>query len=152
MSPHNIGNYVYYLNDVKKNKSKLENTLSDEKLQKILETLSKQAMKEKTPEFKELESLLQNSIKPNENDDSQTKSEHDEQFEDGEASITKLLKEKGYLREEKKWLTNKGFIEIGGKILQDVMYTLYSINFHCYIVFRFSLRVIVFIRFNRILQ
>jgi len=121
MSPHNIGNYVYYLNDVKKNKSKQKNSLIDEKLQKILETLSKQAMKEKTPEFKELESLLQNSIKPNENDDSQTKSEHDEQFEDGEASITKLLKEKGYLREEKKWLTNKGFIEIGGKILQDVM-------------------------------
>jgi uncharacterized protein with von Willebrand factor type A (vWA) domain len=121
MSPHNIGNYVYYLNDGKKNKSKQENSLIDEKLQKILETLSKQAMKEKTPEFEELESLLQNSIKLNENDDSQTKSEHDEQFEDGEASITKLLKEKGYLREEKKWLTNKGFIEIGGKILQDVM-------------------------------
>jgi len=126
MSPHNTGNYVYYLNDGKQNKSKLENTLSDEKLQKFLETLAKQAMKEKTPEFHELESLLQNSIKRNENENSQTKSEHDEQSEDGEASITKLLKEKGYLREEKKWLTNKGFIDIGGKILQDVMKNLNS--------------------------
>ena len=126
MSPHNTGNYVYYLNDGKQNKSKLENTLSDEKLQKFLETLAKQAMKEKTPEFHELESLLQNSIKRNENEDPQTKSEHDEQSEDGEASITKLLKEKGYLREEKKWLTNKGFIDIGGKILQDVMKDLNS--------------------------
>jgi uncharacterized protein with von Willebrand factor type A (vWA) domain len=132
MSPHNTANYVYYLNDGKKNKSKLQNSLSDEKLQKILETLSKQAMKEKTPEFQELESLLQNSIKKNENEDPQTESDPDDQSEDGNTSITKLLKEKGYLREEKKWLTNKGFIDIGGKILQDVMKDLNSseVGFH----------------------
>jgi uncharacterized protein with von Willebrand factor type A (vWA) domain len=121
MSQHNTGNYVYYINDGKQNNSKQEKTLSDEKLQKILETLSKQAMKEKNPEFLELETLLQNSIKQNENDDAQNDSDPEEQLEDGEASITKLLKEKGYLRDEKKWLTNKGFIDIGGKILQDVM-------------------------------
>lgn len=126
MSQHNTGNYVYFLNDGKQNKSKQEKTLSDEKLQKILETLSKQAMKERTPEFKELETLMQNSIKQNENDDTQSDSDSEEQLEDGEASITKLLKEKGYLKDEKKWLTNKGFIDIGGKILQDVMKDLTS--------------------------
>ena len=101
MSQHSTGNYVYYLDDGKQNKSKQEKTLSDDKLQKILETLSKQAMKEKTPEFQELESLLQNSIKQNENEDPQTDSDSDEQLEDGEASLTKLLKEKGYLRDKK---------------------------------------------------
>jgi uncharacterized protein with von Willebrand factor type A (vWA) domain len=129
MYQHNKGNYVYYLNDRKQNKSKQEKKISDEKLQKFLETLSKQAMKEKSPEFQDLESLLQNSIKQNENEESQTESENDKQSEDGEASITKLLQEKGYLRDEKKWLTNKGFIDIGRKILQDVMKDLSSSEF-----------------------
>ena len=62
MSPPNKGNFVYYLNDGKKNKTELEHPISDEKLQKLLEALSKHAMKENTPEFQELESLLQNSL------------------------------------------------------------------------------------------
>ena len=126
MSPPNKGNFVYYLNDGKKNKTELEHTISDEKLQKLLEALSKHAMKEKTPEFQELESLLQNSLNQNENQYPETKSEEDEHIEEGGAPLTKLLKEKGYLREEKKWLTNKGFFEIGEKILHDVMKDLNS--------------------------
>jgi uncharacterized protein with von Willebrand factor type A (vWA) domain len=126
MSPPNKGNFVYYLNDGKKNKTELEHTISDKKLQKLLEALSKHAMKEKTPEFQELESLLQNSLNQNENQYPETKSEKDDHIEEGGTPLTKLLKEKGYLREEKKWLTNKGFFEIGGKILHDVMKDLNS--------------------------
>ena len=126
MSPPNKGNFVYYLNDGKKNKTELEHPISDEKLQKLLEALSKHAMKENTPEFQELESLLQNSLNQNENQDRETKTEKDEHIEEGGTSLTKLLKEKGYLREGKKWLTNKGFFEIGGKILHDVMKDLNS--------------------------
>jgi len=125
MSPPK-GNFVYYLNDGKKNKTELEHTISDKKLQKLLEALSKHTLKEKTPEFQELESLLQNSLNQNENQDHETKTEKDEHIEEGGTSLTKLLKEKGYLREEKKWLTNKGFFEIGGKILHDVMKDLNS--------------------------
>jgi len=126
MSPPNKGNFVYYLNDGKTNKTELEHTISDKRLQKLLEALSKHAMKEKTPEFQELESLLQNSLNQNENQYPETKSEEDEHIEEGGAPLTKLLKEKGYLREEKKWLTNKGFFEISGKILHDVMKDLNS--------------------------
>jgi len=126
MSPPNKGNFVYYLNDGKKNKTELEHTISDEKLQKLLEALSKHAMKEKTPEFQELESLLQNSLNQNENQYLETTTEKDEHIEEGGTPLTKLLKEKGYLREEKKWLTNKGFFEISGKILHDVMKDLNS--------------------------
>lgn len=115
------GNYVYYLNDGKKNKIELENTISDKKLQKLLKALSKHALKEKTPEFKELESLLQNSLNHNENQDPEKRIDNDVHIEEGGTPFTKLLKEKGYLREENKWLTNKGFLEIGWKILQDVM-------------------------------
>jgi len=126
MSPPNKGNFVYYLNDGKTNKTELEHTISDKRLQKLLEALSKHAMKEKTPEFQELESLLQNSLNQNENQYPETKSEEDEHIEEGGAPLTKLLKEKGYLRDEKKWLTNKGFFEISGKILHDVMKDLNS--------------------------
>ena len=125
MSPPK-GNFVYYLNDGKKNKTELEHTISDKKLQKLLEALSKHTLKEKTPEFQELESLLQNSLNQNESQDHETKTEKDEDIEEGGTPLTKLLKEKGYLREEKKWLTNKGFFEIGGKILHDVMKDLNS--------------------------
>lgn len=126
MSLPNKGNFVYYLNDGKKNKTELEHTISDKKLQKLLEALSKHALKEKTPEFQELESILQNSLNQNENQDHETKTEKDEHIEEGGTSLTKLLKEQGYLREEKKWLTNKGFFEIGGKIIHDVMKDLNS--------------------------
>ena len=126
MSRPSTGNYVYFVNDGKKNQSKLDNNISNDKLQKILQTLSKYAMKEKAPEFQELESLLQNSLNETENQDSEPKSENDEHLDQGGSPLTKFLKEKGYLRDEKKWLTNKGFFEIGGKILQDVMKDLNS--------------------------
>jgi len=126
MSPPNEGNFVYYLNDGEKNKTELEHTISNKELQKLLEALSKHTLKEKTPEFQELESLLQNSLNQNKNQDHETKTENDEHIEEGGTPLTKLLKERGYLREEKKWLTNKGFFEIGGKILHDVMKDLNS--------------------------
>jgi len=104
--------------------------LSDKKIQQILETLAKQTIKEKKPTLEELESILQNSIKlsDDEKEDSDVETK-DIDEDDGTASITKLLQEKGYLRDEKRWLTNKGFFEVGGKILQDVMKNLSSAEF-----------------------
>jgi uncharacterized protein with von Willebrand factor type A (vWA) domain len=121
MSQPNIGNFVYYVNDSKNNQTKLENHISNDKLQKILQTLSKYALKEKSPNFEELESLLQNSLSENENQESKTETENEENMYENSSPLTKLLKENGYLRDDKKWLTHKGFFEIGAKILQDVM-------------------------------
>jgi len=86
-------------------------------------------MKEMTPDLQELESILQNSLKKSQ-DEQDSKSEIEEMAqEEGGTPITKLLMEKGYLRDDKRWLTNKGFFEIGSKILHDVMKDLQSAEF-----------------------
>ena len=74
-------------------KPKSEECLSKNKIQQILETLAKQAMKERLPTVDEFESILQNSCCPNEEWRSETKTQEIEQ--EGFALITKLLKEKG---------------------------------------------------------
>jgi uncharacterized protein with von Willebrand factor type A (vWA) domain len=126
MSKPRSNNFVYYVNDGKTTTATSENLLPEDKLQKILRTLSKYAMKEKTPDFQELESLLQNALNHNENQEHETQNVSEYQVEGLETNLTKLLKEKGYLRDEKKWLTNKGFFEIGGRILRDIMKDLNS--------------------------
>lgn len=128
MFRHDTKNLVYFLNKKEQKKSEYKEKLSENKIQQILETLAKQAMKEKHPTLEELESILQNSNKPKEEQETETKKQEIEQ-EEGSASITKLLKEQGYLRENKKWLTNKGFFEIGAKILHEVMKDLTSDDF-----------------------
>ena len=128
MSRLDTKNIVYFSSKKEKAKSKSEKQLSDKKIQQILKTLAKQAMKEKPPTMNELESILQNSIHPKNEQENETTTQELEQ-EEGSSSITKLLKEKGYLRDEKKWLTNKGFFEIGEKILHEIMKDLTSDDF-----------------------
>lgn len=126
MLQHNTKNLVYFVTKEEKGKSDKEDQISKEKLEKILETLYRQAIKERTPNIEELEEILQSSIK-SESENVNQKTE--DQSPEGSTSITKFLKEKGYLRDEKKWLTNKGFFEIGSKILKDVMKKLKSDEF-----------------------
>jgi len=121
-------NLIYFVSKKDKGKSKPESQLSDKKIQQILEILANQALKEKPPTLEELESILQNSSKPNNEQKSQIET-HDVEQKDGSSSIIKLLQEKGYLRDKKKWLTNKAFFEIGGKILYEVMTNLSSGDF-----------------------
>ena len=121
-------NLIYFVSKKDKGKSKPESQLSDKKIQQILEILANQALKEKPPTLEELELILQNSSKPNNEQKSQIKT-HDVEQKDGSSSIIKLLQEKGYLRDKKKWLTNKAFFEIGGKILYEVMTNLSSGDF-----------------------
>ncbi len=120
MSRLDTKNLVYFSSKKEQGKSKSEEQLTENKIQQILETLAKQAMKEKPPTMDELESILKNSNRPKEEQESETKTQEIEQ-EEGSVSITKLLKEQGYLRDEQKWLTNKVFFEIGAKILHEVM-------------------------------
>jgi uncharacterized protein with von Willebrand factor type A (vWA) domain len=126
MAAHNTRNFVYFLSNAKKGKTKSEKNLWDAKLQKILQTLSKQAIKEKTPDFKELESILQNALNQEQDEQSKTKSESEKNLQDGGMPITKFLQEEGYLKDKKKWLTRRGFFSIGSKILNDVMKDLNS--------------------------
>lgn len=113
-------NFVYFQSDEKKEGQKEKRDLSEDELQKIFDTLSKQAVKEKRPEFDQLEQTLQNSLKLEE-EGSEDKSDTEPSEDKSGTNITKLLKEKGYLRDEKKWITKKGFFEIGKHILNSVM-------------------------------
>ena len=122
MSQPNTTNLVYFSNQENKNKKPSEE-ISHDTLEKILQTIAKQVLKEKSPNVQELERILQGVMQ--ESDEQQNLEKNTEGTETniqgcGEP-ITKYLRKKGYLKDEKKWLTSKGFFEIGGKLLHDVM-------------------------------
>ena len=125
MSQPDTRNVLYFLNQESKT-TESNKEVTNEILQKILQTLSKQILKEKTPSMQDLEHILQVVIKQSINQ--QNLEENSEGTEiDIHASgepMTKYLQKQGYLKDEKKWLTNKGFFEIGEKLLQDVMKTI----------------------------
>jgi len=128
MFHRNINNLVYFSSETQKKGTKSDNSLSNEKLKQLLQALAQQSIKEQSPDLQELESILQSSIK---SEDEQT-SELDIQEkanEQSSASLTKLLQEKGYLKDNERWLTNKGFFQIGEQILNDVMKNLQSSDF-----------------------
>lgn len=122
MSQHSITNFVYFTNQENKNK-RPSDEVSNDVLQKILQTVARQALKEKTPNMQELERILQGMIQQSEENQKLEKNleRTETNIQGGGVPFTKYLEKKGYLKDEKKWLTNKGFIEIGGKLLRDVM-------------------------------
>jgi len=122
-----IRNFIYFQN--KSEKGKPENyELSKKDQEEIFELLGKQSMKERTPNLEELETIIQNKINPNLKSEDQMNSNKID-ADDDSISITRLLREKGYLKENDKWLTKKGFFAIGKKILNDVMRNLKQSDF-----------------------
>ncbi|WP_081781867.1 VWA domain-containing protein [Candidatus Nitrosotenuis chungbukensis] len=122
MQLRNIVNFVYY-STTEENKEKPSQKPSDadqKTLEKILETLANQSMREKNISLKELDDILQNAINEPGNDPAQAASV-DEPKHDDTKSVTKYLIEKGYLRDEKNWLTKKGFLAVGNQILRNLM-------------------------------
>ncbi len=118
----NTKNFVYFLN--LENENKKSNTdVSNNMLQKILQTMAKQVLKEKTPNVQELDRILQGIIQqPNEKSEVEQNQEEKQTNNQGAGEpITKYLQKTGYLKDNKKWLTNKAFFEIGRKLLHDVM-------------------------------
>lgn len=76
---------------------------------RILRTLARQAMRERTPDMDELESALRESAPG---------------IEDAQADgrpFTELLYNMGYVRDERHWLTRRGFDAVGGRMLRDIM-------------------------------
>lgn len=122
MQLRNIVNFVYYsTNEEKNEKPSQKPSDTDRKtLEKILQTLANQSMREKNVSLEELENILQNAINEPGNDPAQALSV-DAPKNDDTKSITKYLMEKGYIRDEKNWLTKKGFLAIGNQILRNLM-------------------------------
>ena len=97
-------------------------------LDRLLKVAGREALREKTPTLQELEQALQATV-PSEGE-RQGKQQRQglqegKQQEDGNGMpLVRQLMQKGYLKDSPKWLSSKGFVNIGGKILQDVMNTL----------------------------
>jgi len=119
---HNTRKFIYFLNQENENKN--SNTeVSNNMLQKILQTMAKQILKEKTPNIMDLDHVLQGVIQQS-NEKSEIESdqnENDTSIQGSAEQITKYLQKIGYLKDKKKWLTKKAFFDIGGKLLHDVM-------------------------------
>src|SRR5919201_5164930 len=99
-------------------------------LDKLLKTIGREALKEKTPSLQELEQTLQGVMSSLSNQQElgqqQQRSESlgdskDENEDDSGMPFVRYLMQKGYLKDSPKWLSTKGFAAIGGKILSDVM-------------------------------
>ena len=108
-----------------------KHNISNEILDDLLKSLGREILTEKTPSLQELEQTLQEIIKRKVKNDGINK-END--FNDKNDSIapsdnngksnlpiiTHLIR-KGYLKNSEKWLSSKGFVNIGEKILQDIL-------------------------------
>ncbi len=126
--------FVYFVIDDDKASSQQEQQqkegsgLPREALDKLLKAIGREAVREKTPTLQELEQSLQNALlqEPREQQPGQQEQQKsvqaEKQMDDGNGMpLVRQLMEKGYLKESPKWLSSKGFVTVGGKILSDVM-------------------------------
>jgi uncharacterized protein with von Willebrand factor type A (vWA) domain len=131
-NPPGSKKFVYFPLDKEgqeqKQQSQGERELPRDALNKLLNALGREALREKTPSLQELEQALQGAmsstseqqVQQSQQLSSQKGSEGDT-ADDAGMPLVKQLMNKGYLKDSPKWLSAKGFNMIGGKILSDVM-------------------------------
>jgi uncharacterized protein with von Willebrand factor type A (vWA) domain len=89
-------------------------------LQDFLKILGREILKENQPKLEEIEQELQNLKKEKEMENVQ--SQTDELKSSSRASsIIAQLEQAGYIKDSRKWLSRKGFIAVGGRLLEDVI-------------------------------
>jgi uncharacterized protein with von Willebrand factor type A (vWA) domain len=122
----------------KKTEDQNPQNLSKEMLEKLLQAIGREALRERTPDLRQLEQIL-NEVISKEREDSKFTEEQVKKrqimktdVEDrqglGMPIVTQLI-QRGYLKDSQKWLSSKGFMSIGGKILTDVMKALKTGDF-----------------------
>ena len=124
------GKEFVYFQSQEKDEQQQQKELSRDALNKLLLALGREAAREKTPQLQELEKTLQEiltkeGINVNELTEDDTTGKQDDIKGEGTA-VVKYLMQKGYLKEGKKWLSKQGFMNIGSRILTDVMKALKS--------------------------
>jgi uncharacterized protein with von Willebrand factor type A (vWA) domain len=99
---------------------------------KYLEIIGREVMREEIASLNEIEKKLQ-ALKESSNysvsdgqEDTQYDVESSTKTIDRESSIITELQQKGYLKDSGKWLSKKGFLAVGGRLLHDVMKALDS--------------------------
>jgi uncharacterized protein with von Willebrand factor type A (vWA) domain len=120
----------------RKSKAQLKPGIKKEDLDKYLNLIGREVLRERTPDLRELAQSLENIDKKHstrqENSQSTQLQNHDSASRSSStinsmgASIIIELIEKGYLKDSQKWLSHKGFSTIGEKILTDMMKPLTS--------------------------
>jgi uncharacterized protein with von Willebrand factor type A (vWA) domain len=113
-------------------------SISDDIIDKLLNATGREVLREKTPNLWELEQTLQDVMsthyKQSEKGKQQKKNGQNTDTKgagvqmSGMPIITQLI-QKGYLKDSEKWLSARGFIDIGRKILNDVMKALKTGDF-----------------------
>src|SRR5919107_5664474 len=121
-----------------KSKDHDSQNIPNEMLEKLLQAIGRESLRERTPNLQQLEQILKDVIS-NEPEYSgsakqgvkkgQTMEIDDEDREDLEMPIVTQLIQRGYLKDSQKWLSTKGFTSIGGKILNDIMKALKTGDF-----------------------
>ncbi|NOJ26685.1 MAG: hypothetical protein DA330_01570 [Nitrososphaera sp.] len=132
---HGTKKYVYYPTEdqgQQQQQQKGKSELAKDVLDKLLKAAGREVLREKTPTMQELEQALQEAMSEFEGQQTsprqqtgQKPGDQDEDAGDGLPLVRQLM-QKGYLKDSPKWLSNKGFVSIGAKILSDVMKTLKS--------------------------
>ena len=122
----------------RKSEDQNSQNISNEILEKLLQAIGREALRERTPNLQQLEQILEEVIsKEAEHSNSKQRpvkkretreTDHEDRKGFGMPIVTQLI-ERGYLRDSQKWLSSKGFISIGGKILNDVMKALKTGDF-----------------------
>ena len=98
-------------------------------LNKLLSAAGREALREKTPSLAELELSLQNATsslkdKPFSQSSGTGGDSADKGLQGQGMPLVTYLMQKGYLRDSPKWLSPKGFVGIGNRILSDIMKSL----------------------------
>lgn len=115
-------NFVYYSTEEKEQDSEQKSQTLDQKtLEKILEILASQSMRENAPSLDELENILLTNIRELSSDSVPHDESEQPPRNDDIHHITKYLIKQGYLKDERNWLTKKAFLAIGNQILRDLM-------------------------------
>ncbi len=122
---------AYKVGQDQRQDSRSDPEITSNMLDKLLKAIGREALKEKTPSLQELEQILQ-GLKSSLSDQQEGRQQQQQQSgsmsdsrgeEAGNSgmSLIRYLIQRGYLKESPKWLSAKGFIAIGGKMLSDVM-------------------------------
>src|ERR1044072_1697844 len=119
--------------DTQKSQQQYSYDLPRDILDKLLNAIGREVLREKTPTMEELEQTLQGVLPTSGVEQNYDKQEHGNRQSTnsnttglhvaGKPTIAYLI-QKGYLRDSTKWLSSKGFLEVGGRILGDVMMAL----------------------------
>ena len=96
----------------------------------LLKIAGRESLREKAPTLEELERALENGL--SESDQEQAREQapqretRSDQQREAQLPLVAYLMGKGYLRDSPKWISPKGFVGIGNRILADVMKALKS--------------------------